>query len=79
MLLFSLNTLFTMIQKMETSKTYNEELNIASYEINMEELTIFFLAVKFINYISLLQNVCFLCRVIIHKYLIDSFVRVINY
>ena len=34
MLLFSLNTLFILIQKTET-KTYNEELNLASYEINI--------------------------------------------
>ena len=35
MLLFSLNNLFILIQKMETSKTYKEELNLASYEINI--------------------------------------------
>ena len=34
MLLFSVNTLFILIQKTETFKTYNEELKLASYEIN---------------------------------------------
>ena len=38
MLLFSLNTLFIHIQKTET-KTYNEELNPASYEINISYLS----------------------------------------
>ena len=35
MLLFSLNTLFILIEKIETSKIYNEELNLASNEINI--------------------------------------------
>ena len=35
MLLFSINTFFNLIQKMEISKTYYEELNLASYEMNI--------------------------------------------
>ena len=35
MLLFSLNTLFTLIQNIKTFKTYNEGLNLTSYGINI--------------------------------------------
>ena len=35
MLLFSRNTLFILIQRIETFKSYNEELNLASYEIKI--------------------------------------------